>query len=60
VAKEVAELLAPELGWSSEQTEREIEYYRKRVEAERVSQAQEGDHEADATRRGAPDIVPTT
>ena len=60
VAKEVADLLAPELGWSPEQTEREIEYYRKRVEAERVSQAQEDDHEADATRRGAPDIVPTT
>lgn len=60
VAKEVADLLAPGLGWSPEQTEREIEYYRKRVEAERVSQAQEDDHEADATRRGAPDIVPTT
>jgi glycerol-3-phosphate dehydrogenase len=60
VAREVADLLAPELGWSTEQTEREVEYYRKRVEAERVSQAQEDDHEADATRRGAPDIVPTT
>jgi glycerol-3-phosphate dehydrogenase len=59
VAREVAELLAPELGWSKEQTEREIEYYEKRIEAERVSQRQEGDQEADATRRGAPDIVPT-
>jgi glycerol-3-phosphate dehydrogenase len=58
-AREVAELLAPELGWSKEQTEREIEYYEKRVEAERVSQTQVGDQEADATRRGAPDIVPT-
>jgi glycerol-3-phosphate dehydrogenase len=58
-AREVAELLAPELGWSSEQTEREIEYYEKRVEAERISQEQEGDLEADATRRGVPDIVPT-
>jgi glycerol-3-phosphate dehydrogenase len=60
VAREVADLLAPELGWSAEQAEREIEYYRRRVEAERVSQAQEDDHEADATRRDAPDIVPTT
>jgi glycerol-3-phosphate dehydrogenase len=59
VAREAAELLAPELGWSKEQTEREIEYYEKRVEAERISQEQEGDQEADATRRGVPDIVPT-
>ncbi|HZE33774.1 MAG TPA: glycerol-3-phosphate dehydrogenase [Actinoallomurus sp.] len=59
VAREAAELLAPELGWSKEQTEREIEYYEKRVEVERISQEQEGDQEADATRRGVPDIVPT-
>jgi glycerol-3-phosphate dehydrogenase len=59
VAREAAELLAPVLGWSKEQTEREIEYYEKRVEAERISQEQEGDQEADATRRGVPDIVPT-
>ncbi|GAA0331776.1 glycerol-3-phosphate dehydrogenase/oxidase [Actinoallomurus spadix] len=57
-AREAAELLAPELGWSAEQTEREIEYYHKRVEAERDSQAQVDDQDADATRRGAPDIVP--
>ncbi|MFL6056047.1 MAG: glycerol-3-phosphate dehydrogenase [Actinoallomurus sp.] len=57
-AREAAELLAPELGWSEEQTEREIEYYHKRVEAERDSQAQVDDQDADATRRGAPDIVP--
>jgi glycerol-3-phosphate dehydrogenase len=59
VAREVAELLAPELDWSKEQTEREIEYYGKRVEAERISQTQEGDQEADTSRRGAPEIVPT-
>jgi glycerol-3-phosphate dehydrogenase len=58
-AREAAELVAPELGWSKEQTEREIEYYHKRVEAERDSQAQVDDQEADATRRGAPEIVPT-
>ncbi|MCW2937842.1 MAG: dependent oxidoreductase [Actinomycetia bacterium] len=59
VAEEAAELLSPELGWTKDQTEREIEYYVKRVEAERDSQEQEGDQEADARRRGAPDIVPT-
>jgi glycerol-3-phosphate dehydrogenase len=58
VAAEAAELLAPELGWARDQADREIEYYRKRVEAERDSQEQEGDQEADARRRGAPEIVP--
>ncbi|HEU5027253.1 MAG TPA: glycerol-3-phosphate dehydrogenase [Spirillospora sp.] len=59
VAQEAADLLAPVLGWSKKQRDREIEYYRKRVEAERASQAQDDDQEADASRRGAPDIVPT-
>ncbi|TNY38748.1 glycerol-3-phosphate dehydrogenase/oxidase [Thermomonospora catenispora] len=58
-AREAAELVAPVLGWSRQQIDREVEYYRKRVEAERDSQKQEGDQEADARRRGAPDIVPT-
>ncbi|QKW39226.1 glycerol-3-phosphate dehydrogenase [Actinomadura sp. NAK00032] len=58
VAQEAADLLAPVLGWSKKQRDREIEYYRKRVEAERASQTQDGDQEADAHRRGAPDIVP--
>ena len=59
VAQEAAELLAPVLGWSKDQIDREVEYYRKRVEAERDSQNQEDDQEADARRRGAPEIVPT-
>ncbi|MFC0038114.1 glycerol-3-phosphate dehydrogenase/oxidase [Actinomadura rayongensis] len=59
VAEEAADLVAPVLGWSAEQRDREIEYYRKRIEAERASQSQDGDHEASASRRGAPDIVPT-
>ncbi|NVI88632.1 glycerol-3-phosphate dehydrogenase [Actinomadura sp. BRA 177] len=59
VAQEAADLLAPVLGWSKKQRDREIEYYRKRVEAERASQTQEDDQEADAHRKGAPDIVPT-
>jgi glycerol-3-phosphate dehydrogenase len=58
VAREAAELLAPELGWGPDQIEREIDYYVKRVEAERDSQAKEDDQEANAIRRGAPDIVP--
>jgi glycerol-3-phosphate dehydrogenase len=60
VAEEAAELLAPVLGWEKDQIEQEVEYYRKRVEAERDSQEQEGDQEADARRRGAPDVVPTS
>ncbi|MFC9977807.1 glycerol-3-phosphate dehydrogenase [Spirillospora sp. NPDC127200] len=59
VAQEAADLLMPVLGWSKKQRDREIEYYRKRIEAERSSQTQEDDQEADARRRGAPDIVPT-
>ncbi|MFI0357807.1 glycerol-3-phosphate dehydrogenase [Actinomadura sp. 9N407] len=59
VVQEAADLIAPVLGWSKKQRDREIEYYRKRIEAERASQSQEGDQEADARRRGAPDIVPT-
>ena len=39
---------------TKEQTEREIEYYAKRVEAERVSQEQDADQEADATRSAPP------
>ncbi|MBX6767688.1 MAG: glycerol-3-phosphate dehydrogenase/oxidase, partial [Actinomadura rubrobrunea] len=58
-AREAAELLAPVLGWSKDQTDREVEYYVKRVEAERDSQNELGDQEADARRRGAPEIVPT-
>ncbi|WP_214108738.1 glycerol-3-phosphate dehydrogenase/oxidase [Acrocarpospora catenulata] len=58
VAEEVAELLAPPLGWDGEQVKREIEYYTKRVEAERASQEQDTDQEADAIQMGAPEIVP--
>ncbi|WP_326630943.1 glycerol-3-phosphate dehydrogenase/oxidase [Nonomuraea fuscirosea] len=58
VAQEAAELLAGPLGWDGEQVKREVEYYTKRVEAERRSQEQDSDHEADAIRLGAPEIVP--
>ncbi|MFI7127648.1 glycerol-3-phosphate dehydrogenase/oxidase [Nonomuraea sp. NPDC050153] len=58
VAQEAAELMAGPLGWDSEQVKREVEYYTKRVEAERRSQQQDSDQEADAIRLGAPEIVP--
>jgi glycerol-3-phosphate dehydrogenase len=53
-----ASLVAEVLGWSKEQTEREVEHYRLRVEAERRSQEQPDDETADAARLGAPEVVP--
>ncbi|MFI7698403.1 glycerol-3-phosphate dehydrogenase/oxidase [Nonomuraea sp. NPDC049480] len=58
VAQEAAELLAGPLDWDGEQVKREVEYFTKRVEAERRSQEQDSDQEADAIRLGAPEIVP--
>ncbi|MDN5748799.1 MAG: glycerol-3-phosphate dehydrogenase/oxidase [Pseudonocardia sp.] len=55
---EVAALMAPVLGWSDEQVEREVEHYRKRVDAERESQKMPDDETADSARMGAPDVVP--
>ncbi|MEV4103676.1 glycerol-3-phosphate dehydrogenase/oxidase [Nonomuraea sp. NPDC049649] len=57
VAQEAAELLAGPLGWDDDQVKREVEYYTKRIEAERLSQEQDTDQEADAIRLGAPEIV---
>jgi glycerol-3-phosphate dehydrogenase len=56
--EEVARLVAPVLGWSDEQVGREVEHYRKRVEAERESQKMPDDETADSARMGAPEIVP--
>ncbi|RNL83856.1 glycerol-3-phosphate dehydrogenase/oxidase [Halostreptopolyspora alba] len=58
VSQEAAELMGPWLGWNEDQVKREVEYYRKRIEAERAAQEQDTDHEADAMRHGAPDLVP--
>ena len=55
---ETADLMASELGWDKGQVDREVEHYRKRVEAERESQQQPDDLTADAARLGAQDIVP--
>jgi len=57
-AQPSAELLAGVLGWTGEQIDREVKHYRVRVEAERASQEQPDDETADATRLGAPDVVP--
>ncbi len=56
--EEVARLVAPVLGWSDAQIEREVEHYRKRVEAERESQKMPDDETADSARMGAPEVVP--
>ncbi|SHK29457.1 glycerol-3-phosphate dehydrogenase [Pseudonocardia thermophila] len=56
--EEAAELVAPVLGWSRAQIDREVEHYRKRVEAERESQRMPDDETADSARMGAPDVVP--
>jgi glycerol-3-phosphate dehydrogenase len=58
VAPEAAALMGGVLGWTEEQTAREVEHYRLRVEAERRSQEQPDDETADAARLGAPDVVP--
>lgn len=59
-AQEAADLMAGVLGWTPEQTAREVENYRLRVDAERASQEQPDDETADAARLGAPDVLPLT
>jgi glycerol-3-phosphate dehydrogenase len=54
-AKAVAELAAPHLGWDDNRIANEVESYEARVAAERESQAQSTDLEADAARVAAPD-----
>ena len=56
--EEAARLMAPVLDWSEAQIEREVEHYRKRVEAERESQRMPDDETADSARMGAPEVVP--
>ena len=55
-AREVADIIAPLLGWDAEHVDREVEHYRSRVRAERESQEQVDDRTADAARLGAPDV----
>ena len=56
-APAVARLMAAELGWDSARTAEEVDHYLRRVEAERQSQLQLTDQEADEARVSAPDIV---
>ena len=56
VAHEVADIVAPVLGWDGATIEREVEHYRKRVAAERDSQEQLDDRTADSARLGAPEV----
>ena len=54
-AREVAELVAPVLGWSGADVDREVANYSARVEAEILSQAQPDDVSADELRASAPE-----
>ncbi|MDT5244911.1 MAG: glycerol-3-phosphate dehydrogenase, partial [Mycobacterium sp.] len=54
-AREVADVVAPVLGWSAEDIDREVATYIARVEAEVMSQAQPDDESADALRAAAPE-----
>ena len=57
-APAVAELLAGPLGWDADQTQREVDHYLARVQAERDSQTKPDDDTAEAARLGAPEIRP--
>src|SRR6202007_1226148 len=54
-AREVAEVVAPALGWTAADVEREVANYTARVEAEILSQAQPDDVSADELRASAPE-----
>jgi glycerol-3-phosphate dehydrogenase len=57
-AREVAELMAPLLGWDETETEKEIHTYVDGVNAELEAERQPDDDSADVARMHAPDIVP--
>jgi glycerol-3-phosphate dehydrogenase len=54
-AGEVADVVAPALGWTAEDVKREVANYTARVEAEILSQAQPDDVSADELRASAPE-----
>ncbi|PQP18743.1 glycerol-3-phosphate dehydrogenase [Rhodococcus opacus] len=54
-AEQVAQLVAPVLGWDDDAVDREVKTYQARVEAEVQSQAQPDDLSADALRAAAPE-----
>ncbi|MCO6005162.1 glycerol-3-phosphate dehydrogenase/oxidase [Actinoallomurus purpureus] len=55
-AAEVAELVAPVLGWNDETVKRETDNYVRQVEAERDARRQVDDTAADAARRRVPGL----
>ena len=54
-ARQVAELMAPVLGWDRARMDDEVDHYLRRVEAERQSQEMLTDQEADEARVQAPE-----
>ena len=56
-ARPAADLMAGELGWTSERADEEVDHYLRRVEAERQSQLKITDQEADEARVKVSDIV---
>jgi glycerol-3-phosphate dehydrogenase len=54
-AREVAEVVAPILGWDTADIQREVDTYIARVDAEVRSQQQPDDESADALRQAAPE-----
>ncbi|MGY2008833.1 glycerol-3-phosphate dehydrogenase/oxidase [Nocardia gipuzkoensis] len=57
-AEQVAQLIAPILGWDDEEIDREVRTYQARVDAEVHSQTQPDDASADALRIAAPEPRP--
>ncbi|MFE7746740.1 glycerol-3-phosphate dehydrogenase/oxidase [Nocardia sp. NPDC057455] len=57
-AEQVAQLIAPILGWDDEEVDREVRTYQARVDAEVHSQTQPDDASADALRIAAPEPRP--
>ncbi|MEU1548398.1 glycerol-3-phosphate dehydrogenase/oxidase [Nocardia sp. NPDC005745] len=57
-AEQVAQLIAPILGWDDEEIDREVQTYQARVDAEVHSQNQPDDASADALRIAAPEPRP--
>jgi glycerol-3-phosphate dehydrogenase len=56
-ARPAAELMAGPLGWTAATVQREVDHYLRRVEAERRSQQEWTDREADEARVSTGDIV---
>ena len=56
-ARPAAELMAGPLGWDEATVDKEVDHYLKRVEAERQSQAQLTDQEADEARIKSRDVL---